>query len=630
MARYYGQKRWRFPVVALLLAFFMVEFFACVFLNAAEENAALKWWPLAFGGLWAILLTGLVMALPGKAGRVAFGLVYFISVIYAGIQTGYYLLFRSMMWISEFRYASEGSDYFSVLLQYPLGWWLSVAGLVILGVLILWRFPERRPGWIPGAAALLFAAFAAVGAAHLPQVVFVNDASIQYAGSDYGRAQSAQAAYENMFDAHRLYKVCGIYQAGVKDVYANFLYPLTPGYRHAQAEAREEIGNYFDQRGTSSKNEMTGIFEGKNVILVLMESMDDWAIGEHTPTLNRLMAEGINFSNFYTPGYGGVRTFNTEFCINTGSFLSSAGGYAFDYVTNDYAQSLASRMTAKGYSAKVYHYNDPSFYSRGVFAPAMGYDEYVCYADYVTEENKRDLYDDQFLFDNAQVSDSFFREGPRLNFIITRSAHLSYVYNEVLSHWGLQKYPEFRGMTGDEEEDCLYLKARLVDDMFKRLLQELERKGELENTVIVGVTDHYTYGFKDEELMMERSEVDDVLLLEKTPCFIWSADGPAMEVEKTLNTSDLLPTLLNLLGMAQEYPYLGQDAFDDDYIGYALFPNGSWICDGVAYSASGDRIMILGDSSQPIAQLTEKMTQLVQEYVHINNRILETDYYRIH
>ncbi len=630
MARYYGQKRWRFPVIVLLAAFFVIEVFACVFLNAAEEDAALRWWPLAFGALWAVLLTGLVMALPGKAGRIVFGVVYFITVIYAGIQTGYHLLFRSMMWITEFRYASEGADYFSVILQYPLGWWLSIAGLVIMGVLILWRFPERKSGWIPGMVALVLAAAAAVGAAHLPQVVFEKDASIQFAGSDYGRAQSAQAAYENMFNAHRLYKVCGIYQTGAKDLYANFLFPLTPGYRHAQAEAREEIGNYFDQRGTSGENEMTGIFEGKNVVLVLMESMDDWAIGEHTPTLSRLMAEGINFTNFYTPGYGGVRTFNTEFCINTGSFLSSAGGYAFDYVTNDYEQSLASRLTAQGYSAKVYHYNDPSFYSRGVFSPAMGYGEYVCYADYVTEGNEWDLYDDQFLFDNQQVSDSFFREGPRLNFIITRSAHLSYIYNEMLSYWGLQKYPEYRGMTGDEEEDCMYLKARLVDDVFTRLLQELEQKGELDNTVIVGVTDHYTYGFKDEELMMERSGVDDVLLLEKTPCFIWSADGPSMEVEKTLNTSDLLPTLLNMLGLPQEYPYLGQDAFDENYIGYALFPDGSWICDGVAYSASSDRTMILGNSSQPIAQLKEQMTQLVQEYVHINNRILKTDYYRIH
>ena len=630
MARYYGQKRWRFPVVTLLLAFFAVEFFACVFLNAAEENGALKWWPLAFGALWAVLLTGLVIALPRKAGRVAFGLVYFISVIYAGVQTGYYLLFRNMMWISEFRYASEGADYFSVILQYPVGWWLGIAGLLALGVVILWRFPERKFGWISSVAALVFAAVAAVGAVHLPQVVFVNDASIQYAGSDYGRAQSAQAAYENMFNAHRLYRVCGIYQTGAKDVYANFLYPLTPGYRHAQTQAREQIGSYFDQRDTSGENEMTGIFEGKNVILVLMESMDDWAMGEHTPTLNRLMTEGINFTNFYTPGYGGVRTFNTEFCINTGSFLSSAGGYAFDYVTNHYQQSLASRLTAQGYSAKVYHYNDPSFYSRGVFSPAMGYEEYVCYADYVTEENERDLYDDQFLFDNAQVSESFFREGPRLNFIITRSAHLSYIYNEVLSYWGLQKYPEYRGMTGDEEEDCLYLKARLVDDMFARLLQELEQKGELENTVIVGVTDHYAYGFKDEALMLERSGVDDVLLLEKTPCFIWSADGPAMQVEKTLNTSDLLPTLLNMLGMQQEYPYLGQDAFDENYIGYALFPNGSWICDGVAYSVTSDRTMILGNSSKPITELTEQMTQLVQEFVHMNNLILETDYYRVH
>ena len=630
MAKYYGQKRWRFPVVVLLAAFFMVELFACVFLNASEEIASLKWWPLAFGAVWAVLLTGLVMALPGKAGRIAFGVVYFIAVLYAGVQTGYYLLFRSMMWITEFRYASEGSDYFSVILQYPLGWWLGIAGLMVLGVLILWRFPKRKPGWIPGVVALVLAVAAAVGAAHLPQVVFKNDSSIQYAGSDYGRAQSAQAAYENMFNAHRLYRVCGIYQTGVKDVYANFLYPLTPGYRHAQAEAREEIGSYFDQRGTSGENEMTGIFEGKNVVLVLMESMDDWAIGEHTPTLNRLMSEGINFTNFYTPGYGGVRTFNTEFCINTGSFLSSAGGYAFDYVTNHYEQSLASRLTAQGYSAKVYHYNDPSFYSRGVFSPAMGYDEYVCYADYVTEGNERDLYDDQFLFDNAQVSDSFFREGPRLNFIITRSAHLSYIYNEVLSYWGLQKYPEYRGMTGDEEEDCLYLKARLVDDMFARLLQELEQKGELENTIIVGVTDHYTYGFKDEELMLERSGVDDLLLLEKTPCFIWSADGPAMQVEKTLNTSDLLPTLLNMLGLPQEYDYLGQDAFDENYIGYALFPDGSWICDGVAYSVSSGKTMVLGNSSQHVAQLTEQMTQLVQEYVHINNRILKTDYYRIH
>ena len=173
----------------------------------------------------------------------------------------------------------------------------------------------------------------------------------------------------------------------------------------------------------------------------------------------------------------------------------------------------------------------------------------------------------------------------------------------------------------------MYLKARLVDDMFARLLEELEAHGELENTVIVAFTDHYTYGINDEEMMLERSGVDDLLLLEKTPCFIWSADGPALEVEKTLNTSDLLPTVLNLLGVDSPYHYLGQDAFDERYAGYALFPNGSWVSGGIAYNVKNDRVMILEESKAATDEFMAQMAQTLNRYVYINNLILETDYY---
>lgn len=379
---------------------------------------------------------------------------------------------------------------------------------------------------------------------------------------------------------------------------------------------------------------MTGLLQGKNVILVLMESMDDWMIGEYTPTLEKLMAEGIHFTNFYTPVYGGIRTFNTEFCINTGSFLSSAGGYAFDYVTNTYNQSLASCLTRAGYFAKTFHYNDPTFYSRGEFSPAMGYEEYVCYADYlgdVDEKTKKDLlYDDCLLFDNDALNALFFREGQlNLNFIITRSAHLSYKYNEVLSYWGLKQYPQFKGLTGNEETDCAYLKAKLVDDLFARLLEELEDKGQLENTVIIGVTDHYTYGYKDMASLLELSGVTEELLLEKTPCFIWSADLEAMEVDKVLNTSDLLPTVLNLLGVQQEYDYLGSDAFDEDYDGFVPFSNGGWIYGDTAYDAKAKRYFSISGRQQTLtAETQQELNQRVQEFIRINNRILETDYYQ--
>ncbi len=610
-------------LAAVGLSFFAVELLGFFFLRRENGGA----WPLAFGGLWALLLTCLLRALPRKGARIAYGIVYFLFAAYTIVQTGYFLLFDGMMWVSDFLYASEGSDFFSVLLQYPLAWWLSVAALLAIGVLVLWKFPKWNGDWLGSTVCVLAAGCAVFGCLLLPEAVFAGDRQIQYAGSDYGRAKSARAAYTNMFDAHRLYQVCGVYQTAWKDLYANAIYPLMPGYAAAQAQAREEIDSYFEDRAESGDNAMTGLFQGKDVVLVLMESMDDFALGEHTPTINRLMAEGIQFTDFYTPVYGSVRTFNSEFCINTGSFLSSQGGYAFDYVTNDYSQSLASLLRQEGYSAKVYHYNDPNFYSRGVFSPAMGYEEYVCYADFV-EKDSKSLYDDELLFDNEAISDSFFRQGPTLNFIITRSAHLSYKYNEVLSYWALKKYPQFRGMTGHEETDCLYLKAKLVDDMFARLLRELQEQGRLENTVIVAVTDHYAYGYKDVPEMLRLSGVDDPLLLEKTPCFIWSAEGPSVSVDKTLNTADLLPTVLNLLGVKSPYRYIGHDAFDESYPGYALFTDGSWISNGVAYSAASDKVIQLRDGREVTEQEMEEMTALLNRFVYINNRILETDYYR--
>ena len=623
------------PFWLVPLSFFSIELFSFFFLSLdASAFTPDQLWPLAFGGLWAVILGAGIRLLPAGIARVLYGLAYGFSAVYAGFQTGYYVLFSEMMWLSDFRYAAEGSDYADVLLSYPLLWWLGILLLILQGVLLLVFFPRRKRGWWRGFLALTLACFAGVGACFLPEVVFLHDSGIKYAGSDYGRAQSAEAAYDNMFNTHRLYQVCGLYQTLVKDVYAHYVYPMTPSHARAQREAQAEIRAYLDTKPDGKENSMTGRLKGRNVVLVLMESMDDWLIGEHTPTISRLMEEGINFTSFYTPVYGGIRTFNTEFCVNTGSFLSSQGGYAFDYVTNTYDQSLASQLREAGYSTKTFHYNDPTFYSRGEFSPAMGYEEYVCYAGYLGDVDedtaKNMLYDDLLLFDNQGLKAEFFREGqPTLNFVITRSAHLSYKYNEVLSHWGLKKYPQYRGLTGNEETDCALLKAKLVDDFFARLLEELEANGTLYNTVIIGVTDHYTYGYKDEESLLKLSGVNDLLLLEKTPCFIWSQDIEAVEVKKMLNTADLLPTVLNILGVESEYGYIGTDAFNAEYLGFVPFSDGSWMARGLAYDAGAEKLISVNRKAQLVtAQFQQDMARKVEEFVRINNLILETDYYK--
>ena len=622
-----------FLVPLIPVSFFLIELFAFSFLFPRSADA--RNWPLMFGLRWSVVLSCCILLLPAKIARWAYGIFYFACAVYAGFQTGYYILFSQMMWLSDFRYASEGADYASVLFSYPAQWWLGIFGMIVLGALILWKFPRWKVRWQVAAAAGILAVAVVINVSMLPAQVFLQDKDIQYAKSDYGRAKSAQAAYENMFSAHRLYQVCGLYQTLGKDLYTHGIYPLTPGHRQAQKAAKAEIDAWFARKADSGDNAMTGLLAGKNVILVLMESMDDWMLGEHTPTLNRLMAEGVSFTRFYTPVYGGIRTFNTEFCINTGSFLSSQGGYAFDYVTNHYSQSLASVLTGEGYSAKTFHYNDPSFYSRGEFSPAMGYAEYVCYADYLPEgldekEQKDLLYDDLLLLENPRLREEFFREGqPTLNFLITRSAHLSYKYNEVLSYWGLKKYPEYRGLTGNEETDCAYLKAKLVDDLFAALLVALEEEGQLENTVIIGVTDHYTYGYKDMDSLLALSGVEEEILLERTPCFIWSTDLEPRQVDKVLNTSDLLPTVLNLLGVESRFSYIGFDAFDENYAGFVPFSNGSWISGDTVFDADSGEFISLSGEEQPVSdELLEEMTEKVQSFIRINNLILQTDYYK--
>ena len=61
-----------------------------------------------------------------------------------------------------------------------------------------------------------------------------------------------------------------------------------------------KLNNYFINRNITPKNEYTGIFEGKNLIVILMESTNEIFINEKEyPTLYKLYTEGFSFRNNY-------------------------------------------------------------------------------------------------------------------------------------------------------------------------------------------------------------------------------------------------------------------------------------------------------------------------------------------
>ncbi len=601
---------------AIFAAFFAIELVVLSMLGADSFTG------LAFGFLWSALFAGIVLCLPRLAGRIVFGILYFPLLLWALAQTGYYLTLGNLMWVSTTTLAKEGTTFLTdVLKEFPAVWWIGAVVMIGLGVLMICLFPPAPAKFLRRIPYLACSLLCIVGLAFLPELIFRQES----ATTNYNASSSYRATYNTMYDAKEVYDITGLYQLLARDVWVNELYPLTPGYKAALSKQENEIDTFFGKRGEKADNAMTGAFAGKNVIMVMMESMDDWMITpEDTPTLVRLMEEGVNFTNFYTPGFGNGRTLNSEFCMNTGIYLPTTSNLVFDYVTNSFDQSLAAQLGNLGYDSRVFHYNKASYYSRNVLEPAMGYTEYVSYMDYTTV--KEELCNEQYFIDQAEISDIFFREGPTLNTILTRSAHLGYTYREITGYYALKKYPEYKTMYSSEEEICARVKAKIVDDMFARLLEELEARGQLENTVIIGMTDHYTYGYKNLEELYKHSGVNSDLLLEKTPCFIWSADGPSMQVDKTLSTADFLPTMLNLLGVDSPYNYLGQDAFDPNYRGYALFPDGSWVCDGVAWQ---DGKILMNETNRSVSKTEiNNMQALSQEFRAVSNLLLTSDYYK--
>ena len=161
------KKKGNLSFLLLPLSYFYIELFAWYFLSRSGEFDSAQLWPLAFGGLWAVILPCLLRLLPAKWGRIGYGLTYFFAAVYAGFQTGYYNLFSGMMWLSDFRYAAEGADYASVLFSYPLLWWIGIFGMIGIGAAVLWKFPKWELHWARNLIAAILAAAAVTGAANV-------------------------------------------------------------------------------------------------------------------------------------------------------------------------------------------------------------------------------------------------------------------------------------------------------------------------------------------------------------------------------------------------------------------------------------------------------------------------------
>lgn len=546
--------------------------------------------------------------------RVFYGIVYYVFVLLLAVQCLYYQVFERLFSFKDIQLASEGLDYAGYVLSLiDTDFVITFSTSIVFGVAGIYLFKYTRSLSLEWKIALCSVVIVVA--------LYVNTVYTKgYVRDDY-RASDA-FVYETMTDRTRAFKLCGFYQYELRDL-KKTVFKEQVGYK----EQSEEIETFFENKEADmvqDTNSMTGILKGKNIIFVLMESGDDIACTKEVmPTLYQMSKEGICFSNMYASIYGTAATLNSEMVTNVGYYAPQDGSVIISFADNYFPYSLAARFTKAGYTARQYHYNDPAFYNRGLMNKTFGYREYVRYIDHMRSKNVSSM--DTIIVEDDGLYQTLVEDEKFFDYIISYTAHMPYDETDENTLTALQRHPEYEGMTDSEELNNYFAKARITDDMLSGLIQRLKQDGLLENTVIVAMGDHYPYGLSDKDALYDFSGVDRYeQLLYKVPFVVWSPGLEAVEVNKISSSIDVLPTIVNLMGLGDCSMYIGNDIFNENYEGYAYFSDGSWLC-GDSYYYQGQLVYGTIDETG-----ISDMNRKVMEAITVNDSILNTDYWRNH
>lgn len=395
--------------------------------------------------------------------------------------------------------------------------------------------------------------------------------------------------YQNWIEPTELVKLCGTYEYLIKDFYNSFL------KSDNAIEAKRFAQNYIKDNYELKGNDYTGIFEGKNLIFVMMESMDDWMVNERvTPIMYEMMQHGFNFTNHYSPAYVTGETANTEFIANTGMYPSVnklSPNYA--YVDNSYPYSIANLFRNNNYVVNSFHRSNGFIYNRSAMHISLGYEKYHSYVDMGISDDNLDL--DSYVISNG-YNKIINKNNSFMSFIITYSPHSPYTYEKIECQTNLEEIKEIYPELDNEEILCAYSSARETDNMFKLLLEKLEEDNLLEDTIIVAFTDH------PNKLVIRDDETEK---LNKTIFYIYESSMDSNQIGTITSSINILPTVINLFGIDNNYLYTGYDALDTE-----------------------DEYVIFRDYTYYDGKEVKTVTSEYKDKLEYSSYILSTDYYK--
>lgn len=574
------------------------------FYRFAGSTRFLDWRALVFTAAWSLFLTALAALLPVVARRVAFvayGLFFGLLTIVHGVM---FNIFGKFFTFSDTHFAGDGAQFFSwSYLRLRKAFVLCIVAAVLCLVLAAILAPKAKAGkrrwpWRVGAAAVMALSLTCVGLLHTALLPRANEMTW---GTVFDANSEAQS-YKEFTDSNRNLMITGLYQYTLRDFLVSYGLEENP-VRLA------DLDNFYQERAqeVGGENEMTGRFAGKNLIMVMLESIDTWLLTpDYMPNLYALQQEGTNFVNHYTPLFLSAGTFCTEFISQTGLLPSLTGLSSDLYSTNAFPNSLGHLFGNAGYTTGSFHTANPGIYSRGTIHANLG----------MTYHSGYDMGMDDTMLDTQMIRgyDVMTAQEPFFTYIITYSGHGP--YNEEMADISASHIQAAReavansGVEGSaanmEEYTQAVAHAMETDAFIGLLVSRLEEDGLLEDTVLLFYTDHYGKYMSDKEFLCQLKGVSAQSAdLYRTPCFFYLKGEQPRTVDKYVSAVDIAPTVANLFGLPVQYQYfMGDDIFGSQG-GVVMFPNGGWY-DGVTYYTSGYQGEVTEEIRETSAQVKRR------------------------
>ena len=437
------------------------------------------------------------------------------------------------------------------------------------------------------------------------------------------------------FDRNYIVKYLGMYNYTVYDAVQS----TRASAQRVLADSNDitEVVNYTSSNHAEANPEYFGKAEGMNVILIHLESIQEFLINyelhgeEVTPFLNSLTEDKnmMYFDNFFHQKAQG-KTADAEFILSN-SLYGLPQGSAFTMKGTNTYQAAPAILGQEGYTSAVFHPNTGSFWNRNEIYKSFGYNHFFDAGSYEMDPEQ--------LADYGLMDKPFFEQSiPYLESLpepfyakfITVTHH--YPFSMDQDETTIEPHT-----TGDQSVDDYFQTARYADEALEQFFHYLKESGLYDNSMIIMYGDHYGISQNHDDAMEKvlEKEVTPFVSkseLQRVPFFI---RVPGMEggIRHTYGGQiDILPTILHLLGKeTKDYIHFGTDLLSDEHNEVVPFRNGDFVSPTVT-AVDGDYY----DSETGLPLEEERLSEAkryheaVQYKLELSDRIVNGDLLRFH